>query len=163
MTTSESLFRSVTDFFNQVEGRFVGYDDSFNVLTHMTTQPNPQNYKGYPPYNIIRDGDNISIEFAVAGFTEKDVSVDVQGNTLTIKNISKNDNSNTNFVFRGIANRSFEKSFQLAKTIVVDDASLKDGILKIFMHDEVPDSQKPRQIAINASNKKGGKSQFLQD
>ena len=163
MTTSESLFRSVSDFFNQVEGRFVGYDDTFNVLAHMTTQPNPQNYKGYPPYNIIRDGDNISIEFAVAGFTEKDVSVDVQGNTLTIKNISKNDNSNTNFVFRGIANRSFEKSFQLAKTIVVDDASLKDGILKIFMHDEVPESQKPRQIAINASNKKGGKSQFLQD
>ena len=161
MTTD--LFRSVTDFFNQVEGRFVGYDDTFNIITNMTTQQNPQQYKGYPPYDIIRDGDNISIECAVAGFTEKDVSVDVQGNTLTIKNISKNDNSNTNFVFRGIANRSFEKSFQLAKTIVVDDASLKDGILKIFMHDEVPESQKPRQIAINASNKKGGKSQFLQD
>ena len=161
MTTE--LFRSVTDFFNQVEGRFVGYDDTFNVLTHMTTQPNSQNYKGYPPYNIIRDGDNISIEFAVAGFTEKDINVDVQGNTLTIKNISKNDNSNTNFVFRGIANRSFEKSFQLAKTIVVDDASLKNGILTVYMHDEVPESQKPRQIAINAPNKKGGKSQFLQD
>ena len=161
MTTD--LFRSVTDFFNQVEGRFVGYDDTFNIITNMTTQQNPQQYKGYPPYNIIRDGDNISIEFAVAGFTEKDVSVDVQGNTLTIKNISKNDNSDTNFVFKGIANRSFEKSFELAKTIIVDDASLKDGILKIFMHDEVPESQKPRQIAINASSKNGGKSHFLRD
>ena len=161
MTTD--LFRSVSDFFNQVEGRFVGYDDTFNVLTSMTTQSNPQQWKGYPPYNIIRDGDNINIEFAVAGFTEKDINVDVQGNTLTIKSVTKNDNSDTNFVFKGIANRSFEKSFQLAKTIVVDDASLKDGILRIFMHDEVPESQKPRQIAINASDKKGGKSQFLRD
>ena len=75
MTTD--LFRSVSDFFNQVEGRFVGYDDTFRQLSNMSTQQNPQ-WKGYPPYNIVKDGDDIRIELAVAGFTEKDVSVDVQ-------------------------------------------------------------------------------------
>ena len=157
------LFRSVSDFFNQVEGRFVGYDDTFRQLSNMSTQQNPQ-WKGYPPYNIVKeDSDNIRIELAVAGFTEKDVSVDVQGNTLTIKSISKNDESDTDFLFKGIANRSFDKQFQLAKTIVVDDAKLTNGILSVYMHDEIPESQKPRQIAINSSNKKGGKTQFLQD
>ena len=162
MTTD--LFRSVTDFFHQVEGRFVGYDDTFDIITSMTSQQNAQHNKlGYPPYNIIKDIDGIRIELAVAGFTEKDINVDVQGNTLTIKSISKNDESNTDFLFKGIANRSFDKQFQLAKTIVVDDAKLTNGILSVYMHDEIPESQKPRKIQINSPNKKGGKTQFLSD
>ena len=150
--------------FNQLRPFTVGYDNVFDRWDTMFNDDHFFNNTGnYPPYNIVKDGDDIRIELAVAGFTEKDVSVDVQGNTLTIKSISKNDESDTDFLFKGIANRSFDKQFQLAKTIVVDDAKLTNGILSVYMHDEIPENQKPRQIAINSPNKKGGKTQFLSD
>ena len=86
------LFRSVSDFFNQVEGKFVGYDDTFSLISNLSTHPQNLNYsKGYPPYNIVRDDDNIRIELAVAGFNEKDVSVDVQDSTLNVNSTSNND------------------------------------------------------------------------
>ena len=162
MTTD--LFRSVTDFFHQVEGRFVGYDDTFDIITSMTSQQNAQHNKlGYPPYNIVRDGDNIRIELAVAGFSEKDVSVDVQDSTLMIKSASNNDESDTDFLYKGIASRSFERSFHLAKTVIVDDAKLVNGILTVYMHNEIPENRRARNIQINSPNKKNGKAQFLSD
>ena len=160
MTTD--LFRSVSDFFNQVEGKFVGYDDTFRQLSNLSI--NPQS-KGYPPYNIVRDGDNIRIELAVAGFDEKDVSVDVQDNTLAIKSLSNKDESDTDFLYKGIANRSFDRSFHLAKTIVVDDAKLANGILTVYMHNEVPENERSKNIKINdpKSVKKDDARTFLRD
>ena len=158
MTTD--LFRSVSDFFNQVEGRFVGYDDTFRQLSNMSTQQNPQ-WKGYPPYNIVRDGDNIRIELAVAGFSEKDISVDVQDSTLMIKSVSNSDESDTDFLYKGIASRSFERSFHLAKTVIVDDAKLVNGILTVYMHNEIPENRRARNIQINSSKKSA--AEFLRD
>ena len=158
------LFRSVSDFFNQVEGKFVGYDDTFSLISNLSTHPQNLNYsKGYPPYNIVRDDDNIRIELAVAGFNEKDVSVDVQDSTLMVKSTSNNDESDTNFLYKGIASRSFERSFHLAKTVIVDDAKLVNGILTVYMHNEIPENRRARNIQINSPNKKNGKAQFLSD
>ena len=156
------LFRSVSDFFNQVEGKFVGYDDTFSLISNLSTHPQNLNYsKGYPPYNIVRDDDNIRIELAVAGFNEKDVSVDVQDSTLMVKSTSNNDESDTNFLYKGIASRSFERSFHLAKTVIVDDAKLVNGILTVYMHNEIPENRRARNIQINSSKK--NKAEFLRD
>ena len=156
------LFRSVSDFFNQVEGKFVGYDDTFSLISNLSTHPQNLNYsKGYPPYNIVRDDDNIRIELAVAGFNEKDVSVDVQDSTLNVKSTSNNDESDTNFLYKGIASRSFERSFHLAKTVIVDDAKLVNGILTVYMHNEIPENRRARNIQINSSKKNEAK--FLRD
>ena len=156
------LFRSVSDFFNLVEGKFVGYDDTFSLISNLSTHPQNLNYsKGYPPYNIVRDDDNIRIELAVAGFNEKDVSVDVQDSTLMVKSTSNNDESDTNFLYKGIASRSFERSFHLAKTVIVDDAKLVNGILTVYMHNEIPENRRARNIQINSSKKNEAK--FLRD
>jgi molecular chaperone IbpA len=156
------LFRSVSDFFNQVEGKFVGYDETFSLISSLSTHPQSLNYsKGYPPYNIVRNGDNIRIELAVAGFSEKDVSVDVQDSALMIKSISNSDESDTDFLYKGIASRSFERSFHLAKTVIVDDAKLVNGILTVYMHNEIPENRRARNIQINSSKK--NEAEFLRD
>ena len=101
----------------------------------------------YPPYNIKeKDGKGV-IDFAVAGFNDKDLKVEVKENTLNIHGC-KEDKDSDDFFHKGISNRSFTKSFQLHEQIIIDDAKLKDGILSVNFHREIPESEKPRQISI---------------
>ena len=111
----------------------------------------------YPPYNIKEKDDKGIIEFAVAGFAEKDLKIEVRENTLSVYGcrsrekhnaIVRDEKSPPDFFHKGISNRSFTKSFQLHKQIIVDDAKLKDGILSVKYHREIPESEKPRQISI---------------
>ena len=101
----------------------------------------------YQPYNIKeKDGKGV-IDFAVAGFNDKDLKVEVKENTLNIHGC-KEDKDSDDFFHKGISNRSFTKSFQLHEQIIIDDAKLKDGILSVNFHREIPESEKPRQISI---------------
>jgi len=101
----------------------------------------------YPPYNIKEKDDKGVIEFAVAGFNDSDLKVEVKENTLSVYGC-KEDKDSDDFFHKGISNRSFTKSFQLHKQIIVDDAKLKDGILSVKYHREIPESEKPRRISI---------------
>jgi len=87
---------------------------------------------------------------AVAGFSEKDIDVSVEDNELIISGEVPKQEDKVEFLHRGIAARNFRRSFKLAETIKVGDASYKDGLLHIYLEREVPDHQKPRKIKISS-------------
>ena len=104
---------------------------------------------GYPPYNIETVGDNAyRIEMAVAGFKPDELSVDVKENVLTVVGRKAANDDVRRFLHRGLAERNFERRFQLADYVVVTDAQLADGLLSIALRRELPESLKPRRIEI---------------
>ena len=112
------------------------------------------NNKGatYPPYNIVKHDKNIyQITMAVAGFDQDQISISQEGNLLTVKGVMGNDKEEdkTEFLYRGIANRNFERKFELADTVKVIKADLKNGLLSIDLEREIPEHQKPKNIQIN--------------
>ncbi len=122
-----------------IRNHFLGFhNDFFDNFRRVST---------YPPYNIKEKDDKGVIEFAVAGFNDNDLKVEVKENTLSVHGC-KEDKDSDEFFHKGISNRSFTKSFQLHKQIVVDGANLKDGILSVKYHREIPESEKPRTINI---------------
>jgi molecular chaperone IbpA len=110
----------------------------------------------YPPYNIERNGDNaFRISVAVAGFTDADLSIETRENRLTIRGDKQaNDEERTGDVlYKGIAERTFERSFQLADHVQVKGASLENGLLHVYLVREIPEAMKPRAIPITSSSK----------
>ena len=107
----------------------------------------------YPPYNIERLGDNeYRITMAVAGFADDEIKVEVKENALTVKGERKPNGGEREFLHRGIAQRSFERRFQLADYVEVKGADLKDGLLHIDLVRNLPERMKPRTIAIGAGD-----------
>ena len=105
---------------------------------------------GYPPFNIEDVGENAyRIELAVAGFGEDDVDVEVRDSTLIISGRKSHDEERT-FLHRGIAERAFERRFQLADHVVVTGARLRNGLLTVDLEREIPERLKPRKIAITS-------------
>jgi len=113
---------------------------------------------GYPPYNVAKTNeDAFRIELAVAGFSQDDLHLESHENVLTVKGtkapIADNDEDETiEYLHRGIAERSFERRFQLADHVIVSGADLKDGMLVIELRRELPEALKPRKIAIGDTN-----------
>ncbi len=107
----------------------------------------------YPPYNIERVGDDAyRITMAVAGFTEKDLTVTVQEGQLVISGKREEPrDENTTYLYRGIATRAFERKFSLADHVKVVGASLANGVLQVDLVRELPEAMKPRQIEIKTT------------
>lgn len=111
---------------------------------------------GFPPYNIRATGENAyQITMAVAGFSEKDLDITTEQNRLTVSgNIKDEEESDeSNYLYRGIATRSFERRFNLADHVQVKGARLDNGLLHIDLEREVPDAMKPKSIAIESGSK----------
>jgi molecular chaperone IbpA len=123
----------------------VGFDRLINLLESAGEQ-------GYPPYNIERtDENNYRVTLAVAGFAEKDLSVDVKDRVLTVSGKREEAKGGQNsFLHQGIAGRAFERSFQLAEHVEVKAARLENGLLHVDLERIVPEEKKPRRIQINA-------------
>ena len=123
----------------------VGFDRLLNLLESAGEQ-------GYPPYNIERaDENNYRVTLAVAGFGEKDLSVDVKDRVLTVSGKrEEGDKAQPSFLHQGIAGRAFERSFQLAEHVEVKSARLENGLLHVDLERIVPEEKKPRRIQINA-------------
>ena len=103
----------------------------------------------YPPYNIERTGDNeYRITMAVAGFNSQDINIEVKESTLSVRGEKKPEDKERQFLHRGIAQRSFERRFQLADHVEVTGADIKDGLLHIDLVRNLPERMKPRTIAI---------------
>ena len=137
------LYRSTVGF-----DRLFSLLDSFGGLDAAPT---------YPPYNIERTGENAyRISVAVAGFTDKEINIEVKENTLTIrgeKQVSeKEENGET--LYQGIAARAFERRFQLADHVEVKGATLENGLLHVDLVREIPEAMKPRQIPIGGAKAK---------
>lgn len=104
---------------------------------------------GYPPYNIEVLADNeYAITLAVAGFKREHLDISVENGVLTIRGGKGDDNAQRQFLYQGIANRAFERRFNLAEHVEVTDAALSDGILTVSLRREVPEAMKPRSIPI---------------
>ncbi len=111
---------------------------------------------GYPPFNVEDTGeDTYRIEVAVAGFTENDLSIQVENDALTIsgKRAETEGETERRYLHRGIAERSFERRFRLADHVIVQGAKLQNGLLVIDLAREVPEAKKPRQIPIGGDVK----------
>lgn len=106
----------------------------------------------YPPYNIeVVDENTYAITLALAGFDESDIDIQTEKGVLTIRGKKQADNSDKQYLHQGIANRSFERKFNLADHVEVKDASLDKGLLVIDLLREIPEAMKPKKIAINGA------------
>jgi len=132
----------------------VGFDRVFGLLDQLADGSS----QTYPPYNIERTGENAyRVTLAVAGFGEGDLHVEVKENALTVKGgKGEQARKDTEFLYRGIGARSFERRFQLADHVEVKGAVLENGLLHIDLVREIPEAMKPRTIAI-ASARTGAK------
>jgi molecular chaperone IbpA len=96
---------------------------------------------------------------AVAGFSDKEISLEAHRNVLTVKaeKAAEEDSDSAEFLYRGIASRAFERRFQLADHVEVKGAELKNGLLHIDLKRNIPEELKPRKIAISSAREKEGK------
>jgi len=125
---------------------WVGFEELWDELTrfHSLTSKVPN----WPPYNIKKVGDNnFVIEMALAGFSKEDIEIIVEGDRLTIKGKQKPE-ENVIYHHKGIAERDFIRSFTLAESVVVKNASLKNGMLKINLERVIPEELRPKQIPV---------------
>jgi molecular chaperone IbpA len=144
MVTSKTL--SLFDNFNQLTPYAVGYDRIFDHLNNYVS--NNVTSTGFPPYNISKGGDyNYVIEMALAGFSKKDIEIEVADGTLTIRSTKENEESEDT-LHRGISYRKFNRKFTIADDIIVKDASLENGMLQINLERIVPEEKKPRLIEV---------------
>ena len=103
----------------------------------------------YPPYNILKADDNsYLIELAVAGFSEKDIDIELHDGILVISGDNDVGEKEDKYIFKGIANRNFERRFTLADTVQVEGVTLEQGILTIHLKNMIPEEKKPRKIPI---------------
>ena len=111
---------------------------------------------GYPPYNIERTDENTyRIEIAVAGFKPDELNIEVKENLLTVQGRKAANDEPRRFLHRGLAERNFERRFQLADYVVVTDAQLGDGLLAISLKRELPEQLKARRVEIKAAPQAG--------
>lgn len=127
----------------------VGFDRVFDMLDSMANQPSGS---GHPPYDIEKTGDNTwRIVVAVAGFAEPELNVTQKEDQLLITGRSQpNRDDRTEFLYRGIGGRDFERRFQLADHVRVTGAQLVNGLLSVDLQRELPEEKKPRSIPITA-------------
>ena len=129
----------------------VGFDRLFDMLENSSFGQTQENY---PPFDLIKKGENdYCIQLAVAGFTPQEIDITAQQNVLVVsgRKSDESEEKSGDFVYRGIANRSFERRFALADHIQVRGADLKDGLLSIELVREIPEAMKPRKIEIGGS------------
>ena len=123
----------------------------FDRLADLLDSASADSANGYPPYNIERTDQNAyRVEIAVAGFKPEELSIEVKENLLTVQGRKPANDEARRYLHRGLAERNFERRFQLADYVVVTDAQLTDGLLAISLKRELPEQLKPRRIEIKA-------------
>jgi molecular chaperone IbpA len=140
---------------------FVGFESLFDELEGIHNSARSGN-DNYPPHNIVKiDEEKFLIELAVAGFTEKDISLEVKDGILKVKGRVESDEKRE-YAFKGISSRKFEKSFRLSEFVVIDGADLENGILVVYARVEVPEERRPRKIEIGSAGA-SKKKEFIQE
>ena len=129
---------------------FVGFDNLFNELESISNQKQ----SSFPAHDIIRiSDDEYEITLAVSGFNKKDINIDVHDGVLTIKGNggSEVQDDSVQYIYKGIAKRSFEQKFRLEQYVDVKEAKLSNGLLTVSLLREVPEERKPRQITLKTA------------
>jgi molecular chaperone IbpA len=146
MTNSKTLTLRSFDV-PQLHKFGIGFDSLFDDLMRVS---NLQSNSNYPPHNVIKTGDDtVTIEVAVAGFTEGEIDIALEKRLLTITGARKRVEDHTHeYIHRGISSRDFKHTFTLAEHVEVKSAAIKDGILAVELERLVPEEAKPKTIAI---------------
>jgi len=127
----------------------IGFDRLAQLAEHAASN---KGNSGYPPYNIeLIDEHRYRITMAVAGFTMSELDITSEGEKLVIKGTKIEQKSARQYLYQGIAERGFERTFQLADYVTVTGADLENGLLNIDLKREIPEALKPRKIEINHS------------
>ena len=145
--------------FSPLYRSFVGFDRMADLIDAAARQTDAGT--AYPPYNVAKLGeDAFRIELAVAGFGEDELEIESNENVLTVKGVKAATAANdddaedaVHYLHRGIAERGFERRFQLADHVIVTGADLRNGLLVIELRRELPEALKPRKIAIGETAK----------
>ncbi len=131
----------------------IGFDRMTRLLDSAAAQGQQSSY---PPYNIVKTDENeYELAVAVAGFSPENLTMTVQDGSLVIKGQSEDETEGRTFLHRGIANRAFERQFNLADDIKVGDARLEHGMLYVALEREIPESKRPRTISIRTGDETG--------
>jgi molecular chaperone IbpA len=139
---------------------FVGFDEQFNKMAKLHDEVT-KNIPNYPPYNIKKVDDNkYTIELAVAGFAKQDIELEFIDNKLIVTGKATDDSDNDTFLWKGIANRAFTRTFVLDDQVEIQNAEMLNGMLKIFLERIIPEHKKPKKIEISEKPSKGDK-EFL--
>jgi len=129
----------------------IGYDRVGRLIDNAMRAT--ENSAGYPPYNIeVLDENRYTITLAVAGFKREQLDISVENGVLTISGGKGEETAERQFLHQGIANRAFERRFNLAEHVEVQEAGLCDGMLTVKLRREVPEAMKPRSIPIGDGN-----------
>lgn len=143
----DSIMRTVD--FTPLYRNAIGFDRLFNMMEANTSK---NTSGGYPPYNIEQKAENnYRITMAVAGFAEEQLDLTQKENMLIVKGERKSEEEKK-YVYQGIAERDFERKFQLADYVKVVGASMENGLLHIDLEREIPEAMQPRKIAIGGKN-----------
>jgi molecular chaperone IbpA len=127
----------------------VGFDRLFEMLESSVRAET----ETYPPFDIEQEGeDRYRITLAVAGFRPDEIDIVAQNNQLTVTGRKADEADSGKYLHRGIATRAFERRFQLADFVIVQDAEFDNGLLRIALKREIPEAMKPRRIAVNAAS-----------
>ena len=138
--------------FNQLRPVTIGFDNVFDHFERMfDTQFDSISVPNFPPYNIVKTGDNkFDIEVALAGFNKKDINVTSENGMLTIesKQEDKSEDKDGEVLHKGISKRYFKRSFTIADDVEIKGAELKDGMLRVSMEKIIPEAKKLKTIDI---------------
>ncbi len=129
----------------------IGFDHLANMIDNMSGFDRDSG--NYPPFNIeLLDENKYRLSMAVAGFAKDEITIEVKENVLSVKGQTKSDGDDTDYLHRGIATRNFERRFQLADHVVVNEAEMKNGLLHVELVRELPEAMKPRTIHISTGD-----------
>ena len=129
----------------------IGFDHLAGMLDNMSGFDSDSG--NYPPFNIeLLDENKYRLSMAVAGFAQDEINIEVKENVLSVKGQKSTDGEKTDYLHRGIATRNFERRFQLADHVLVNEAEMKNGLLHVELVRELPEAMKPRTIAISTGD-----------
>lgn len=131
----------------------IGFDRVAHMLESMNaSHAQVTKNSGYPPYNIeLLDDNEYRITMAVAGFAEDELEIETREGVLMVLGKKKAEDTERKYLYQGIAERNFERRFQLADYVRVTGATMDNGLLHIDLEREIPEAMKPRKINIGQS------------
>lgn len=142
------------DLFVNFDKVWVGFEDKIDKMTRVRNELTKNINTAYPPYNIVKMGEQVyAVEIAVAGFSKDDIDIEIDNSRLTIKGNNKNDTGESNYLFKGISNRAFTRTFELDEYIEVRGAEIVNGMLRVILEKVIPESRKSKKLAIQDSVK----------
>lgn len=151
MTNLQIHTLDLPSFVNQIHRQTIGFDRVFEDLNRSFA--NSRTDGNYPPHNVVKlDDTHYVIEVAVAGFAQDEVTVELKKNVLTVTGEQVKPNDSIEYLHKGISTRNFVRTFPLADHIEVRGATVRNGILSIALEHVIPETMKPKTIAITYEN-----------